>query len=174
MRPSGLQQFRQPLSAPHRHIHLPHPGHHGHHPEKHHHEKSGHSGGDTKEVEKIQEANKHRTYIQGTRAAIPSGSGQPFNIQLLAPGKRFLGITLIPTAGANISDMAVTFSINNNVILNALSASMFVPTSMLMIDYYYPVPEGLTGKDTVQFQFNSQGATPANTVVYMQAHYIPR
>lgn len=132
-------------------------------------------GVDKKQAADIKQFNKTAVYVQGFRTTLSATGLTPVTVNLNAPGRRLLGISVFPGSGVNadIADCQLTLIVNNNnVILNmaALNADQgFVHANA----YYLPTPQPLSGNDTITVNItkNSGAGTP---VVYVNVFYIPR
>lgn len=170
------------------HIHIPHGhgrkhghghGHHHKHGHSHSHTHQGHapheSGGrqaTPEQMQEVQDFNKEQPYTQGNRLTFSSGANSAVTIQLLTPGRWLYGIQVLPSAtGTDVSDVAVTFVINNLNILVGVSAQVLNPTKLLGF-LYYPTPQPLIGTDNIQVSLNSQSGVSGS--LYFEMFYIPR
>ena len=161
-----------------KHSHGKHHSHHakhGHekHEEKHHHNSgaAGHSASE-EQMGEVHEWNQTQPITQGTLITVTAGTPAPTNIQLTNPGKWLYGIQVVCTvATTDISNVALTFIINNfNILLNQ-SCQLLNPTKLLGF-LYYPTPQPLIGTDTIQCSFNNQSGGTVG--LYVSLFYIPR
>jgi len=132
--------------------------------------KSGY-GPDKKQAAAVKQFNQELRYVQGFSITTPSAGTTTTNITFLAPGKKLLGIAIIPGSATNLADSSFTLTVNNNNVCNSMGANNANPNfvgSMI----FFPTPQPLSGNDTLKLIYTNGGAL-SNTII-VNFFYVPR
>jgi hypothetical protein len=123
-------------------------------------------------LKKTKEFNENLRYVQGFRTTVPAGATVPVQIGLTAPGRKLLGIALIPSSKTtDISDVLTTLVVNNNnVLLNTSSSNANPLDTQGMI--FFPVPQPLAGNDTITLTYQNNSAV--SVIINCNVFYVPR
>jgi hypothetical protein len=125
-----------------------------------------------KELEQTQKLNENLRYVQGFRTSLPANGIVPVQINLNSPGKKLLGIAIVPASRIiDASDVLITLVVNNNnVVLNMSSANANPLECQGMI--FFPIPQKLQGNDTITLTYTSNVATPMT--MNCDVFYVPQ
>lgn len=116
--------------------------------------------------------NEDLRYVQGFSNICGAGSSSQLTVNLNAPGKRLLGIAIIPTTNTmDISNLKITFIVNsNNVLLNVGAQNLCPNYVQGMI--FFPIPQPLFGNDTITATFTNASGSSIETIT--NVFYVPR
>lgn len=94
--------------------------------------------------------NNQVKYVQGFRQIIAGSTTTTMTLTLTASGRALLGISVVPFGTTDLSDTQITFLVNNNNLLNAISIQNVNPNYVQGGMFYFPIPQPLFGNDTIQ------------------------
>jgi hypothetical protein len=123
------------------------------------------------EAAKVKAFNEDVRVVQGVRATLVPGTNEAITIKLSAPGKRLLGITVIPELNGDLSQCVCVLSVNN---YTPLSNAALVPLNPNYTQgmIFFPTPAPLGGQDTISLLVTKNNAVSVNVIV--NAFYLPR
>jgi len=118
-------------------------------------------------IQAIQTLIKKQKRSRGFNFNLASGS-QPNNIELSGTARIFLGFSLLLQPDVIFADRitGVTFTVNNEIVIQDVDPEFFSPE--FMDDEYYFFPRPLSGSDTL----NLQTEALADQALRMIAYYI--
>lgn len=122
-------------------------------------------------IKATQQFNADLRYIQGFRQVVAGSGDSLLKIQLNAPGKAFLGLTIIAAESGDLSDTQATLSINSNNIGTDFSVISADPTKVQGM-LFFPFPQPLGGNDTITLKFTKNNANAVTALVNI--FYVPR
>ncbi len=116
--------------------------------------------------------NNDLRYVQGFTNTCAASSSSTLSVTLNAPGRRLLGIAIIPTVSTtDISNLKLTMTVNNNnVLMNAAAQNLCPGYVQGMI--FFPIPQPLFGNDTISIVFTNGSASGIDTIT--NVFYVPR
>jgi hypothetical protein len=128
-------------------------------------------GPDELEVQQTKEFNKEVRLVEGYRSVVSAGGLVPITVQLKSPGKRLLGVAIIPVASSDISDASGTFIVNNFNLLADVALENLNP-GFVQGMIFYPTPQPLSGTDTIKMNIQNDSAAPIT--VRLNVYYVAR
>ena len=123
------------------------------------------------DLNQIRAENLNAQTVAGFRYQLNGIGTSTQTISLPASGKQLLGISINAANIAALADTSITLKVNNRNVVNDAGANQFNANYTLGL-LYYPIPQELTGKDTINVIFNKQDA--GNITIYLNFVYIPQ
>jgi hypothetical protein len=126
------------------------------------------------EVKKIKSFNKNLRYVEGFTRVLNAGDNQ-YDIKLKSPGKRLLGISIIPIDNntTNVANCTVTVKVNNNNVLTDAAVPNLVPNYVQGM-IFFPLPQELTGNDTITAVITQNTSPAPSESAVINVFYVPR
>ena len=127
-------------------------------------------GVNAKEALETKKFNKVMRYVQGFRTIINNGSNT-LNITLNSPGKKLLGISIVPVGTGDISDTQISLLVNNNSVLTEVASQNINPQYVQSM-IYFPLPQPLQGNDNFTFTIKKNDVNTITAII--DIFYVPQ